>query len=67
MVPKRKQILDGMTRLELWLDRASLLLSAMRITFPSGETKLMSFTEVRPNVAIDPAWFKISDSSDQAR
>ena len=34
MVPKRKQILEGMTRLELWLDRTSLLLAAMRMTFP---------------------------------
>ncbi len=61
MVPKRKQILEGMTRLELWLDRTSLLLAAMRMTFPTGETKLMTFTDVKPNAAIDAAWFKISD------
>ena len=60
MVPKRKQILEGMTRLELWLDRTSLLLTAMRMTFPTGETKLMTFTDVKPNAAIDAAWFKIS-------
>jgi outer membrane lipoprotein-sorting protein len=35
MVPKRKQILEGMTRLDLWLDRSSLLLAAMRMTFPT--------------------------------
>ncbi len=60
MVPKRKQILEGMTRLELWLDRTSLLLAAMRMTFPTGDTKLMTFTDVKPNAAIDAAWFKIS-------
>jgi len=67
MVPKRKQILEGMTRLELWLDRTSLLLTAMRMTFPSGDTKLMTFTNVKPNALIDQAWFKISDPSNPSR
>jgi len=62
MVPKRKQIEEGVTRLELWLDRTSLLLAAMRMTFPGGDTKLMTFTDVKPNAAIDPAWFTIADS-----
>jgi outer membrane lipoprotein-sorting protein len=62
MVPKRKQILEGMTRLELWLERTTLLLSAMRMTFPSGDTKLMTFADVKPNAAIDPASFRIGDA-----
>lgn len=57
MVPKRKQILEGITRLELWIDRTSLLLAAMRMTFPSGETKTMTFADVKVNVGIDPAAF----------
>lgn len=67
MVPKRKQILEGMTRLELWLDRTTLLLTAMRMTFPSGDTKLMTFTDVKPNAAIDPSWFKIADAASPSR
>jgi outer membrane lipoprotein-sorting protein len=63
MVPKRKQILEGMTRLELWLDRTSLLLAAMRMTFPGGDTKLMTFSDLEPNAAIDPAWFTITDAA----
>lgn len=50
MVPKRKQIQEGLTRLELWVDRTSLLLDAMRMTFPGGETKLMTFSDVRTNL-----------------
>ena len=46
MMPKRKQIQEGLTRLELWLDQQSLLLAAMRMTFPSGDTKLMTFADV---------------------
>jgi outer membrane lipoprotein-sorting protein len=67
MAPKRKQILEGMTQLELWLDRSTLLLSAMRMTFPGGDTKLMTFTDVKPNAPIDPAWFRIGDAADPSR
>jgi outer membrane lipoprotein-sorting protein len=59
MVPKRKQIREGLTRLELWLDQSSLLLSAMRMTFPNGDTKLMVLTDVVANAPLDPAVFKI--------
>ena len=57
MVPKRKQIQEGITRLELWIDRSTLLLSAMQMTFPGGDTKLMTFAEVKLNVPVDPSMF----------
>jgi outer membrane lipoprotein-sorting protein len=59
MVPKRKQIQEGLTQLELWIDRASLLMSAMKMTFPGGDTKLMTFADVKPNARIDPSAFTI--------
>jgi outer membrane lipoprotein carrier protein len=61
MVPRRTQIQEGMTRLELWLDRTTLLLAAMRMTFPGGDTKLLTFADVRPNAPIAPAIFKIPE------
>ncbi len=67
MVPKRKQILEGMTRLELWLDRTSLLPAAMRMTFPGGDTKLMTFADVKPNAPVDPAWFTIGEGPGPSR
>ncbi|MEP6917623.1 MAG: outer membrane lipoprotein carrier protein LolA [Acidobacteriota bacterium] len=57
MVPSRKQIQQGLTRLELWIDRTSMLLSAMRMTFPNADTKLMVFENVVVNVPIDPKVF----------
>jgi hypothetical protein len=57
MVPKRKQIKDGLTQLELWVSRTSLLLSAMRMTFPNSDTKLMVFDNVVLNGPIDPKVF----------
>ena len=59
MVPKRKQMQEGLARLELWLDRTSLLLSAMRMTFPGGESKMMTFEDVKPNGPVDPASFRV--------
>ena len=46
LVPKRKQIREGLTLLDLWIDHSSLLLTAMRMTFAGGETKLMTLEDV---------------------
>jgi outer membrane lipoprotein-sorting protein len=59
MLPKRKQIQEGLSRLDLWVDRATALMVAMKMSFPNGDTKLMTFTEVKPNVPIDPAVFSV--------
>ena len=57
MVPKRKQIQEGLAELELWVDQSSQLLSAMRMKFPNGDTKLMEFEDVVPNATLDPSMF----------
>ena len=59
MMPKRKQIQEGVARIDLWLDKTTLLLAAMRMTFPTASTKLMTFTDVKPNAPIDPAMFVV--------
>jgi outer membrane lipoprotein-sorting protein len=55
--PKRKQIREGLSRLDLWITRDAVMLSAMRMTFPGGDTKLMEFDDVRINPSIDEAVF----------
>jgi outer membrane lipoprotein-sorting protein len=62
MVPRRKQIREGLSRLELWLDQTSLLLAAMRMTFPNGDTKLMALEDVVANAPIAPGVFTIGPS-----
>lgn len=64
MVPKRKQIREGLSKLELWIERDTVMLSALRITFANGDTKRMQFDEVRLNPTIDPALFKPSARPD---
>ena len=46
MRPKRKQIKEGLERLELWIDRESLLLVQMRMTFPGGDRKTIRLDDV---------------------
>jgi outer membrane lipoprotein-sorting protein len=59
MVPKRKQILEGLSRLELWVDRTTQLMVAMKMSFPNGDSKLMTFSDVKPNAPIDPSVFSV--------
>jgi outer membrane lipoprotein-sorting protein len=57
MVPERKQIREGLSKLDLWIDDASMLLSAMQMTFPNGDSKLLRFDGVVVNQPVDPSAF----------
>jgi outer membrane lipoprotein-sorting protein len=57
MVPTRKQIQQGLSQLDLWIDRSSSLLAAMRMTFPNADTKLMVFENVLVNGPVDQKMF----------
>jgi outer membrane lipoprotein-sorting protein len=59
--PTRKQIRENLTKLELWIDRESLLLDAMRMHFVGGETKQMEFSEVVVNPPLDATTFVIRE------
>jgi hypothetical protein len=61
MVPTRTQIQRGITRLELWIGRTSLLLAAMRMTFPNADTKLMVFENVVVNGPVDQKMFTVGN------
>jgi outer membrane lipoprotein-sorting protein len=59
MDPTRSQIKQGLIQLHLWIDRTSMLLSAMRMDFPNGDTKLMTFSTLRVNEPVDPKVFEL--------
>ena len=59
MVPKRKQIRESLAQLDLWVNRSSLLLDAIKMTFANGDTKTMAFEDVVPNATIDPGSFTL--------
>jgi outer membrane lipoprotein-sorting protein len=55
MTPTRKQIKEGVSRIELWIDKQSLMMTSMRLTFPNGDTKTMVLHDVEMNVPVDLA------------
>jgi outer membrane lipoprotein-sorting protein len=59
MRPKRKQIKQGLERLELWIDRETLLLVQMQMTFPGGDRKTIKLDDVVVNAPIDATTFQI--------
>ncbi|MEO7132644.1 MAG: outer membrane lipoprotein carrier protein LolA, partial [Vicinamibacterales bacterium] len=59
MTPKRKRIRDGMSTLELWIDRTTVMMTSMRMVFPGGNTKRLDFDDVRINPTINEALFRV--------
>jgi len=59
MKPKRKQIKQGLERLELWIDRDSEMLVQMRLTFPGGDQKTIALEDLAINVPVSDDTFHI--------
>jgi outer membrane lipoprotein-sorting protein len=59
MRPKRKQIKQGLERLELWIDRESDVLVQMRLTFPGGDQKTITLRDIEINVPVSDDTFQI--------
>ncbi len=59
MRPKRKQIKEGLERLELWIARESLLLVQMRLTFPGGDSKTIRLDDPELNVPVSDDTFRV--------
>ena len=59
MRPKRKQIKEGLERLELWIDRESVLLVQMRMTFPGGDQKTITLDDIATNIPVSDETFRI--------
>jgi outer membrane lipoprotein-sorting protein len=59
MKPKRKQIRESLTQLDLWVSRDTSLLHSMLMTFANGDTKHMAFEQVTPNATLSPGIFSL--------
>ena len=59
LTPKRKQIREGLERLEVWIDRDSDLLTQMRLTFPGGDQKTIALGEITLNVPVTDEMFRV--------
>ena len=58
MKPKRKQISQGLARLEIWIDRRSDLLTQLRMTFPGGDQKTVTLEDLEVNYPVTDAMFR---------
>jgi outer membrane lipoprotein-sorting protein len=59
LVPTRKQIRQGLDRLQIWIARDPLLLAQIRITFAGGDTTTVAIKNAELNVPLSPDAFKV--------
>jgi outer membrane lipoprotein-sorting protein len=59
MRPRRKQIKEGLERLDLWIDRDTLLLVQMEIGFAGGDKKTIRLEDTAVNVPVTDKTFDI--------
>jgi outer membrane lipoprotein carrier protein len=59
MVPRRKQIGQGLEQLQLWLDRRTLMLVQMKMSFPGGDSDTMRLEDAEIDVPLGPKAFDV--------
>jgi outer membrane lipoprotein-sorting protein len=59
MVPKRRQIAEGLDRLRIWIDPVRLLMVKMTIEYRGGDRKTFELRDLRTNVPIDESAFAL--------
>jgi outer membrane lipoprotein-sorting protein len=59
--PRRRQIAETLSRLDLWVDPSTSLLTAMRMAFVNGDTKTMTLANVATNPVLEPGAFSVGD------
>jgi len=58
MLPTEKHVKDGLKLLEIWIDRQTDLMTQMRLSFPSGDSKTIALDQIRVNVPVSDEMFK---------
>jgi outer membrane lipoprotein-sorting protein len=51
--PKRARMREGVSKVSLWIEQSSLMLQAMKMEYPGGDTRLMEFADVRVNPIVE--------------
>lgn len=59
MVPKRKQVREGLERLQIWLHRDTLMFVQLKMSFPGGDSDTIRIEDAEVNVPIDPRAFEV--------
>jgi outer membrane lipoprotein-sorting protein len=59
MVPKRRQIQEGLSELHLWLDARTLFIRRMLMIFPDGDRRTFTLEDVKTNDPVAPRTFDV--------
>jgi outer membrane lipoprotein-sorting protein len=59
MVPRRQQIAQGLSRLRIWIDGTDFAKLRMEMAYPSGDSKVLTLSDLRKNVPIPPGAFAL--------
>jgi outer membrane lipoprotein-sorting protein len=59
LVPKRKQISEGVTRVQIWIDPGSLMMTKMALSFAGGDAKTLELRDIKINPRIDESAFAL--------
>jgi outer membrane lipoprotein-sorting protein len=59
MVPRRKQIREGLSELQLWLDAHTLFIRRMLMLFPDGDRRTFDLQNVKVNDPVAPGMFAV--------
>jgi outer membrane lipoprotein-sorting protein len=59
--PRRRQIRETLSRLDVWVDPSTTLPTALRMVFANGDVKTMTFEKVATNPVLDPNAFSVAE------
>lgn len=57
LVPRRKQIKQGLEHLQVWITKEPIQLAQIRMTFPGGDSDTITIEDAQVNVPIPPHAF----------
>lgn len=58
MVPRRKQIREGLSGLQIWIDQRTLFMRQMKMDFAGGESKTFALEDVQLNAPLPKGVFE---------
>ncbi len=59
LLPRRKQIKQGLERLQIWVTSDTCMLAQMKMSFPGGDSDVLTLEDVQLNVPVPPHTFDV--------
>jgi len=59
LLPRRKQIKQGLARLQIWVTTETYMLAQIKMSFPGGDSDVVKLDDVQLNVPVPPSTFDV--------